>query len=269
MGSGIAHAWLIAGTSVTVVEKDAASARSAQDQISASVAKAVDRDPSVGDASRIMATCKIESDLAALEPVDLVIESVPESVPLKKEVLHDIEKAAPRAVLATNTSAISIDLLARGLERPHRFLGLHFFNPVPSSSLIELVVGAGTDERLVDQVRGWAEGLKKTPIIVRDSPGFASSRLGVLLALEAMRMVEEGVASVEDVDLAMTLGYRHPAGPLRTTDVVGLDVRLAIAENLERELGERFRPPAILRRLVDEGRLGRKTGAGFYDWADS
>ncbi|RYF44885.1 MAG: 3-hydroxyacyl-CoA dehydrogenase family protein, partial [Comamonadaceae bacterium] len=146
------------------------------------------------------------------------------------------------------------------------FLGLHFFNPVPASELVEIVVGAKTAADLVTDAQGWVAALGKTAITVTDSPGFASSRLGVAIALEAMRMLEDGVASAEDIDTAMTLGYKHPMGPLRTTDVVGLDVRLAIAEHLASEVGARFEPPAILREKIAAGHLGRKTGQGFYTW---
>ena len=171
------------------------------------------------------------------------------------------------AVLASNTSSLSIDGLAKELARPGRFLGLHFFNPVPASKLLEVVVGQQTDEELVDAARGWTEGLGKTAVVVKDAPGFASSRLGVALALEAMRMVEAGVASAEDIDNAMVLGYGHASGPLKTTDIVGLDVRLGIAEYLEETLGERFAPPQIMRDMVERGELGMKSGKGFYDWS--
>jgi 3-hydroxybutyryl-CoA dehydrogenase len=181
-------------------------------------------------------------------------------------VLATVERSAPDAVLATNTSSLSVDGLAERLDRPDRFLGLHFFNPVPASALVEIVVGSRTDAGLVTRAQGWVEALGKTAITVTDSPGFASSRLGVAIALEAMRMLEEGVASAADIDTAMTLGYRHPVGPLRTTDIVGLDVRLAIAEHLAREVGPRFEPPQVLRDLVAAGKLGRKTGEGFYQW---
>ena len=191
---------------------------------------------------------------------------MPEDAALKAEVLAVAEKRAPGAVLATNTSSLSLAGLAAGLAAPGRFLGLHFFNPVPVSDLVEIVAAPATEPALLTQARSWVTALGKTPITVTDSPGFASSRLGVCLALEAMRMLEEGVASAADIDTAMTLGYRHPAGPLRTTDIVGLDVRLAIAEHLARELGPRFEPPRILRDLVAAGHLGRKTGQGFYTW---
>jgi 3-hydroxybutyryl-CoA dehydrogenase len=171
-----------------------------------------------------------------------------------------------RAALASNTSSISIDALAADLARPARFLGLHFFNPVPASALVEIVLGDATDPALANSARAWVEAIGKAPVTVHDAPGFASSRLGVAIGLEAIRMVEEGVASPGDIDLAMELGYKHPTGPLRTTDIVGLDVRLGIAEQLHRELGERFRPPELLRQMVAEGRLGKKSGRGFYDW---
>ncbi len=155
-----------------------------------------------------------------------------------------------------------------GCERPDRFLGLHFFNPVPASQLVEIVVGRDTAPELVADARGWVAAIGKVPVVVRDAPGFASSRLGVALGLEAIRMLEEGVASAADIDAAMQLGYRHPIGPLRTTDLVGLDVRLGIAEELHARLGDRFAPPELLRRMVADGRLGRKTGRGFYEWSE-
>jgi 3-hydroxybutyryl-CoA dehydrogenase len=158
--------------------------------------------------------------------------------------------------------------LAGELSRPSSFIGLHFFNPVPASSLIEVVLASQTSPELADAARRWVEALGKTAVVVHDAPGFASSRLGVALALEAMRMVEEGVASAEDIDAAMVLGYKHPSGPLKTTDIVGLDVRLGIAEYLHSTLGERFAPPRILRDKVARGELGRKTGKGFFDWTD-
>ncbi|MEU7748883.1 3-hydroxyacyl-CoA dehydrogenase family protein [Nonomuraea sp. NPDC049158] len=177
------------------------------------------------------------------------------------------ETVQPDAVIASNTSGISLDTLAEALGGPERFLGLHFFNPVPASKLVEVVVATATDPGLRDRAVAWVEALGKTAVVVRDAPGFASSRLGVVLGLEAIRMVEAGVASAEDIDAAMTLGYGHPTGPLRLTDLVGLDVRLGIARYLEREWGARFTPPDLLVRLVEQGHLGRKTGRGFYDWS--
>lgn len=266
MGAGIAHAFVAAGCPVTVIETDAAAAAAARERVLASLTRSHDRGALEVDPATAAARLSVAATAAALEGVDLVIEAVPEDAALKAEVLTRVEEHAPAAVLASNTSSLSITGLAAGLRAPERFLGLHFFNPVPSSALVEVVVGARTDPSLVERAVTWVAALGKTAITVADSPGFASSRLGVAIALEAIRMIAEGVASPEDIDTAMTLGYRHPTGPLRTTDLVGLDVRLAIAEHLARELGPRFDPPDLLRQLVAEGRLGRKTGEGFFRW---
>jgi 3-hydroxybutyryl-CoA dehydrogenase len=255
MGAGIAHAFLAAGSAVTVIETSPETVEAARVRIQ----RIIDRAGTVRD-------FEVTTDPAALSGCGLVVEAVPEDAALKARVLATVSAHAADAVLATNTSSLSIDSLAAGLADPGSFLGLHFFNPVPVSALVEIVVGARTSPDLVAEARVWVEALGKTPIVVHDTPGFASSRLGVHLALEAMRMLEEGVASAADIDTAMTLGYRHPTGPLRTTDLVGLDVRLAIAEHLARELGPRFEPPAILRDLVAAGHLGRKTGQGFFMW---
>lgn len=266
MGAGIAHAFLLAGSRVTVVERDAVSADAAHARIGDSIRRSVERDSSL-DEAELAGRLTTGDDLAAFAAVDLAIEAVPEDRALKDDALARVEAALPeRATLASNTSSISIDDLAASRLRPERFLGLHFFNPVPASSLVEIVRGTATDAATVESASGWVAALGKTPIVVSDSPGFASSRLGVMLGLEAIRMLEEGVASAADIDAAMTLGYRHPIGPLRTTDVVGLDVRLGIAEELERTLGTRFAPPDLLRRMVAEGKLGRKSGEGFYAW---
>jgi 3-hydroxybutyryl-CoA dehydrogenase len=204
----------------------------------------------------------------AVEGAGVVIEAAPEQMALKREIFQAVEAAAPGdALLATNTSSLSIEAIAGTLESPERFLGLHFFNPVHIMALVEVVHGPGTSPEVLERGVAFARSLGKDPIVVRDSPGFASSRLGVALGLEAIRMLEEGVASAEDIDRAMELGYRHPMGPLRLTDLVGLDVRLGIAEYLHETLGqESFRPPALLRRMVNEGHLGKKSGRGFYDW---
>jgi len=260
MGAGIAHAFLVAGADVTVIESNEAAADAARGRVEASLAKARER----GIEAR--GSLDVSVDRAALVQAELVIEAVPELPALKVDVLAAIERAAPGAHVATNTSSLSIDELAAVLDHPQRFIGLHFFNPVPASDLVEVVVGSRTEPGLVEQAQAWVAALGKTAITVKDSPGFASSRLGVGLALEAMRMLDEGVASAEDIDTAMTLGYRHPVGPLRTTDIVGLDVRLAIAEYLERTLGPRFAPPQVLRDKVAAGDLGRKSGKGFYQW---
>jgi len=266
MGAGIAHAFVLAGSQVVVVERAADAAHAADERVRASLAKSVERgwaEPLDDLTGRI----RVATDVSAFADADLVIEAVPEDEALKAEALARVEAVLhDRAALASNTSSISIGRLAASLERPARFLGLHFFNPVPASTLVEIVLGDDTDPRLANDARAWVEAIGKAPVTVHDAPGFASSRLGVAIGLEAIRMVEEGVASPGDIDLAMELGYKHPTGPLRTTDIVGLDVRLGIAEQLHRELGPRFAPPALLRQMVAEGRLGKKSGRGFYDW---
>ncbi|NUU07757.1 3-hydroxyacyl-CoA dehydrogenase family protein [Leifsonia sp. C5G2] len=265
MGAGIAHAFLMAGAEVVVIERDASAAAEARDRILAAVEASVRRGAATPDPERLLVTVTWE----ALNGAGLAVEAVPELVGLKREALQRAEDLLPvDAVLATNTSSLSIDVLAEGLQRPGAFLGMHFFNPVPASTLVELVTGTATAPTAAEAAERWIRAIGKTPITVRDSPGFASSRLGVLLGLEAIRMVEDGVATPEDIDTAMTLGYKHPVGPLRLTDIVGLDVRLDIAEYLSRELGPRFEPPELLRRMVAEGMLGRKSGRGFYDWTE-
>ncbi|KZE24629.1 3-hydroxyacyl-CoA dehydrogenase family protein [Brevibacterium casei] len=260
MGAGIAHAFASAGARVIVIENTEETAAAARERVEASIEK------SRAKGLEVPGRVEVVRDPTLLDQALLVVEAVPEDVALKQRVLADIAKFAPAASIGTNTSSLSIDELASVLPRPQALIGLHFFNPVPVSDLVEIVVGSRTSPDLVTAATNWVAGLGKTPITVTDSPGFASSRLGVALALEAMRMVEEGVASAEDIDTAMTLGYRHPAGPLKTTDIVGLDVRLGIAEHLERELGPRFAPPQLLRDKVAAGELGRKTGKGFYEW---
>ncbi|HTL40008.1 MAG TPA: 3-hydroxyacyl-CoA dehydrogenase family protein [Pseudolysinimonas sp.] len=264
MGAGIAHAFLMAGSQVVVVERDADAAAGARERVRSALGASRDRGltPARDEFDTAL-------DVAAFAGCDLVVEAVPEDLALKTDALRRAESVlVPGAALASNTSSISIGTLAGALERPADFVGLHFFNPVPASQLVEIVVGPATSPELAARARDWVEALGKTPITVHDAPGFASSRLGVALGLEAIRMLEQGVASAADIDLAMTLGYKHPVGPLRLTDLVGLDVRLGIAEYLHAELGDRFEPPALLRRMVAEGRLGRKTGQGFFTWED-
>lgn len=260
MGAGIAHAFAASGSDVIVVENDSHTAQVASERIDRSLAKAAEK------GAPVIGRITVVIDPRVLADTPLIVEAVPELVDVKTSVLARVAAVAPDAAIATNTSSLSIDTLAGALPDPSRLIGLHFFNPVPVSDLVEIVVGARTDTALVTNAASWVEALGKTAITVTDSPGFASSRLGVAIALEAMRMLAEGVASAEDIDTAMTLGYRHPIGPLKTSDIVGLDVRLAIAEHLERELGPRFSPPKVLRDKVAAGDLGRKTGQGFYSW---
>ena len=267
MGAGIAHAFLISGATVRVIERDDSSAAAARERVVASVDKSLARGGITETREQLLERFSVGTDYQHFAACQLVIEAVPEIWDLKVSSLQAVEKVlGAQAVLASNTSSLSVSGLAGELVRPERFLGLHFFNPVPASTLIEVVIGQQTDTVLVDAARAWVTHLGKTAVVVNDAPGFASSRLGVAIALEAMRMVEEGVASAEDIDNAMVLGYKHPTGPLKTTDIVGLDVRLGIAEYLHEELGERFAPPQILKDLVAQGKLGRKTGQGFYTW---
>lgn len=267
MGAGIAHAFLIGGSDVVLIEASSEAVDAANERVALSLAASDKRGLLDDPIEAHMARLNVTQDHQALAGAGLVVEAVPEDPAVKAAVFEAIEAVvADDAVLASNTSSLSIDGLAKGLRLPARFLGFHFFNPVPTSALVEIVTGQATSPDTVATAQGWVAGLGKTAVTVKDAPGFASSRLGVAIALEAMRMVDEGVASVEDIDAAMTLGYKHPVGPLRTTDLVGLDVRLAIAEHLERELGPRFAPPKVLRDKVAAGSLGKKTGRGFYDW---
>jgi 3-hydroxybutyryl-CoA dehydrogenase len=265
MGAGIAQVLLEAGCEVVLVEADRDAAERARARIADGLGRRKDAAP--GDVAARLGRLRAITGLDAPLDVDLVVEAIPEIPDAKRELLAAAEKVAPPgALLASNTSSLSITDLAGALQRPERFLGMHFFNPVPLSALVELVVGQGTAPGAVDDARRWVARLGKESIEVRDSPGFATSRLGVALGLEAIRMLEEGVATAADIDSGMVLGYRHPMGPLRLTDLVGLDVRLAIAEHLSATLGPRFDPPALLRDKVAAGELGKKTGRGFYDW---
>ena len=207
---------------------------------------------------------------AACGSVDLVIEAAPEDLALKAELLSKATPAlSPTALIGSNTSSLSVTELGRRIGEPARCIGLHFFNPPPVMPLLEIVRGRATSDESVARALGFAAQIGKEPIVVKDFPGFASSRLGVALGAEAMRMLEDGVASAADIDRAMEFGYRHPMGPLKLTDLVGLDVRLAILEHLEREIGAQFKPPEILRKMVKEGRLGKKVGMGFYRWTEA
>jgi 3-hydroxybutyryl-CoA dehydrogenase len=270
MGAGIAHAFLLAGAEAVVVERDQPSVDAARARILRAVEASIERGTTAVPLETLAQRLQVGLDRDVFARVGLAIEAVPEDLVTKHEALRAVEALLPPdACLASNTSSLSIDDLAVVLARPGRFLGLHFFNPVPASSLVEVVTGTATEPGLVAEAQDWVRALGKTPVTVADAPGFASSRLGVMLGLEAIRMLEEGVASAEDIDAAMVLGYRHPMGPLRLTDLVGLDVRLGVAEYLTDRLGPRFEPPELLRRLVAEGKLGRKTGQGFYTWDDA
>lgn len=268
MGAGIAHAFLISGARVTVVEVDGPAAESAKERVESDLVKSLERGKIDGNLDTWTQNFSVSVDHADFADCELVIEAVPETWDLKVSSLQRVEKnLSETAWLATNTSSLSVDGLADELQRPERFCGMHFFNPVPASKLVEIVIGRKTRQELKELTLQWVAGIGKTPATVNDAPGFASSRLGLALGLEAIRMVEEGVASAEDIDNAMVLGYKHPVGPLALTDIVGLDVRLGIAEYLESTLGPRFAPPQLMRDMVERGELGRKSGKGFYDYA--
>ncbi|MFF1965695.1 3-hydroxyacyl-CoA dehydrogenase family protein [Streptomyces sp. NPDC058232] len=270
MGAGIAQVFLAAGSEVFVVESDETAAQAARGRVHEGLEGAKKRgklDGSVETVLKRLHTITSAEQIPA--ETELLVEAVPEQLDLKVGILTAVERAvSEQTVLASNTSSLSIAELGAALEHPERFLGMHFFNPVPASKLIEIVVAPAVNEKIVETVRRWAHALGKTDVVVKDSPGFATSRLGVALGLEAIRMLEEGVADAESIDVAMELGYRHPMGPLRSTDMVGLDVRLAIADYLHSTLGERFAPPQLLRDKVARGELGRKSGQGFYKWHD-
>jgi 3-hydroxybutyryl-CoA dehydrogenase len=270
MGHGIAHVAALAGHQVVLIDTSRELAEQGLDRIRANLQGGVDRGKvTAADRDAALARTTLSTDLAAAAAAaDLAIEAVPERIDLKTRIFRDLVAAAPdHAILGSNTSSLSITELQAATDAPGRVIGLHFFNPVHINRLVEIVRGRRTDERVLQDSLAFVRDLGKEPVVVNDSPGFATSRLGVLLGLEAMRMVEEGVASPADIDTAMQLGYRHPMGPLRLTDLVGLDIRLAIAEYLHERLGsEAFRPPQILRDMVAAGKLGRKTGEGFYRW---
>jgi 3-hydroxybutyryl-CoA dehydrogenase len=271
MGHGIAQVSAMAGHDVRLNDVDEDRIESGIDSIEENLDGGVERGKVTED-ERDAALDRIEaaSDLdTAVSDADLVVEAVPEDMDLKKNVFTDVEASAPEdAIIGSNTSSLSVTELASALERPARAVGLHFFNPPHIMNLVEVVIAEQTSERVEQAAVEYVEGLDKEAVVVRDSAGFASSRLGVALGLEAIRMVESGVATVEDIDTAMEEGYSHPMGPLKLTDLVGLDVRLDIAEYLREELGERFRPPQTLRKKVRAGNLGKKSGEGFYVWED-
>ncbi len=272
MGHGIAQVAAQAGYVVRLSDVVPGAAARGLTRIRANLDGAVERGKATAEArEETMARLTALDDVAvAATGADLVVEAIPEQLELKRGLFRTLSALLPPpALLATNTSSLSVGAIAEAAEHPERVVGMHFFNPVHLMRLVEVVTHPGTAEAARESAVAVARRLGKEPIVVKDSPGFASSRLGVVLGLEAMRMLEEGVASAEDIDRAMTLGYNHPMGPLRLTDLVGLDVRLAIARYLHSALrSDRYAPPAILERLVAEGKLGRKTGQGFYTWTE-
>jgi len=271
MGQGIAQVTASYGHLTLLYDVEAGRADSAIGGIKTQLERLVEKGRiSVDSSTRALAALRATAsvrDACALASV--VIEAAPENMDIKVALLREASANAPQhAMLASNTSSLSLTELGAKVGAPERTVGLHFFNPPPVMELLEVVRGLRTAQAVVDRAVQFAHEIAKTPIVVRDTPGFASSRLGVALGAEAIRMVETQVASVHDIDRAMELGYRHPMGPLKLTDLVGLDVRLAILEHLHAELGESFRPPTLLRMMVRAGKLGKKSGEGFYVWKD-
>ena len=270
MGHGIAHVSALAGCSVTLYDVSAEAADRGLANIRRNMDKGVDRgklDAAARDAAlpRVRAVADLKE---AVLGADLVVEAVPEKLALKQELFSTLEPwVGEDTVLGTNTSSLSVGTIASATRRPERVIGLHFFNPVHIMKLLEIIVAEKTSDEVLARSRAYGEAIGKQCITVKDFPGFATSRLGVCLGMEAIRMVEQGVASPADIDAAMVLGYRHPVGPLKLTDMVGLDVRMHIGEYLAKELGNpAFEPPNMMREMVAEGRLGKKAGRGFYDW---
>jgi 3-hydroxybutyryl-CoA dehydrogenase len=269
MGTGIAQVAARAGYRTELFDVAPGAAQKALERIAESLSRAVEKGRSTAqERTDALGRLAVAGDLdAAAGAADLVIEAAPEDLRLKQELFARFSRAARAdAILASNTSSLPVTAIAAAARHPGRVIGLHFFNPVPAMKLLEIVQGERTEGMVVTACRAVGARLGKEVVVVRDAPGFATSRLGIALALEAIRMVEVGVASAEEIDRAIELGYGHPMGPLKLTDQVGLDVRLAIAEHLLSELGERFRPPQLLRRMVRAGKLGKKTGEGFYKY---
>jgi 3-hydroxybutyryl-CoA dehydrogenase len=273
MGHGIAHVAAQAGCRAALFDVDAAAVRRGLDAVRQDLEKGVAKGKVTAEQrDQVLArVAPAPADLeAAARDADLVVEAVPERLDLKQRLFATLGRAAPpHAILATNTSSLPVTEIAAASGRAAQVVGMHFFNPVHLMALLEVVRTDRTAPEVLESVRATGAAWGKTVVVVKDSPGFATSRLGIALGLEAIRMVEEGVASPEDIDTAMELGYRHPVGPLELTDLVGLDVRLGIAEHLARTLDDRrFAPPALLRRMVADGKLGKKSGRGFYDWRE-
>lgn len=270
MGHGIAQVAAHAGFSVVLYDAVPGAAERGLARIRENLDKGIARGKvteDVRDATLERLTLA-ESVSVAARSADLVVEAIVEQMDIKAPLFAELDRVAPaHAILATNTSSLSVSRIAEATARPAQVIGMHFFNPVHIMKLLEIVVHESVSDACLHSTLDVAARMGKDPIVVKDAPGFASSRLGLALGLEAMRMLEQGVASATDIDKAMELGYNHPMGPLKLTDLVGLDVRLSIAEYLHRELGsESFRPPEILRTKVAEGKLGKKTGEGFYSW---
>jgi 3-hydroxybutyryl-CoA dehydrogenase len=270
MGVGIVYVFAAAGWNVWVVEPNDASANTLQKTLEETAVAGLKRGK-LNELNVAHITTGVQRLRSADElPVglDLVVETVPERMDIKRVVLGQIDARLP-SIIATNTSAMSINELAKCVKDPSSFLGMHFFNPVWSLAMVELIRGDATSASTLAMAQSYSDSIGKTSITVRDVPGFATSRLDLIASLEAMRMLQDGVASAEDIDKAMLIAYRHPMGPLRLSDIVGLDVRLDIARQLSATLGDRYAPPKILEEMVARGDLGRKSGKGFFDWTVS
>jgi 3-hydroxybutyryl-CoA dehydrogenase len=269
MGHGIAQMLALSGIETRLYDIDPSAVERGLAAVSQNLEKGVAKgkvEPAARDAAlkRLSGTSKIEEAVASAQ---CVIEAIPERLDLKQAVFRDVSQlVAADALLATNTSSLPVTRIASVTAHPERVVGMHFFNPVHLMKLVEIVVTDRSAENVVELALDLGRRLGKDPIRVKDSPGFASSRLGVLIGLEAIRMLESGVAAARDIDKAMVLGYGHPMGPLELTDLVGLDVRLSIAEYLHKEFGARYDPPLLLREKVQRGELGKKSGRGFYEW---
>jgi 3-hydroxybutyryl-CoA dehydrogenase len=268
MGHGIAQVLAMSGITTSVIDVAEAPLERARTQVTANLDKGVQKGKVTAEQrEQALACLEFSTELdRAVRRAEVVIEAVPEVLDLKRSIFERLGKTPSDVLLATNTSSLSITAIAEAARSPERVVGMHFFNPVHLMKLVEVVRTKDSSRHAVNLAVDLARRLGKEPIEVADAPGFASSRLGIAIGMEAIRMVEAEVASAEDIDKAMTLGYGFPMGPLRLTDLVGLDVRLSIAEYLEKELGERFRPPQLLRDKVARGELGKKSGRGFYDW---
>jgi 3-hydroxybutyryl-CoA dehydrogenase len=270
MGVGIVYVFAAAGFNVWLAEPDDVRAESARRMLGEAAKSGVSRGKlSETQAQNVLQSVRRVASAADLpEDLDLAIETVPERIELKRQVLAQIDLRRPKAI-ATNTSSLSIDAIGGSMRDPSAFLGMHFFNPVWSLPMVELIRGEHTSDQTLSRAREFAEATGKTTITVRDTPGFATSRLDLIASLEAIRMLQDGVASADDIDRAMVVAYRHPIGPLRLSDIVGLDVRLDIARHLSVALGPRYAPPKLLEDMVARGELGQKTGKGFFDWPPS
>ncbi len=271
MGHGIAQVAAMNGFQVVMRDLEEDFLSSALAKISKNLEKGVARGKVTEEArAKALSALRTTTDVGdACAEAQLVIEAVPESMKIKREIFDAVVAAAPEgAILASNTSSLSIGEIAKSIPQPERVLGMHFFNPVHIMKLVELVKHENTSEAVLACANDFSARIGKTAITVKDTPGFASSRLGLVIGLEAMRMFEQGVASANDIDTAMKLGYGHPMGPLELTDLVGLDVRLSIAEYLSSAVSTNFTPPQVLKDLVAEGKLGKKSGQGFYQWQE-